>query len=105
MLRARERLSRTALDECMRKGRRFSGALFDIRYRKTTGFRAAVVISKKVSPTSVGRHARKRKVVAAIKSRYEALSGIEMVIILKKVPDAPTIVGYTEALDTFLATK
>lgn len=104
MLRARERLSRSAVEECMKKGRRFSGALFDIRYRRAPAFQAAVVISKKVSPTSVGRHMRKRKMVAALKQRYSPLAGTQMVIILKKVPGAPTVVGYTEALDAFIAT-
>jgi ribonuclease P protein component len=71
----RSRLSRAEIGEIMKHGARAQGALCSYVYRQRVSGRAvAVVVSKKVSKTAVGRNRLKRR----IREAYWSLPGLPL---------------------------
>jgi len=102
MLSQSERLSRPRISELLKKGRRHSGALFDIRYATSTHFEATVIVSKKVAPLSVRRHLLKRRMNAALRAKKQQLVNMHIAIVLKKTNHPPSSKEYTLALEEFI---
>ena len=101
MFKKSERLSRLMIGELLRKGQRYSGALFDIRFLSSTRFMASIVVSKKVAPRSVARHLLKRRMVAALTSQKSTIGNINLVCVLKKTSHVPTTKEYSLELSEF----
>lgn len=89
------------LGELMKKGRRYPGALFDIRYAPGSLFKGAVVISKKTASLSVGRHLLKRRMHVALESVKPLLTRTHVLCIVKKTATAPSVEEYIAALVEF----
>ena len=105
MLAARERLSRERIGELMKAGRPVTAAFFDIRTLPNTSVRGAVVVSKKVAHTSVGRHKMKRRVYSALRAIRPQIEASDILIIVKKTAKPPTVAEYKGALMLRLRVK
>jgi ribonuclease P protein component len=102
MLPQSERLSRPRISELLKKGRRHTDALFDVRYLPAPSFQATIIISKKVAPLSVRRHLLKRRMSAALRAQKSHLGKTHIACVLKKSINPPSKDEYERALSDFI---
>jgi len=86
MFKRKNRIPREKLEEIIKQSKALGGDFFNVKISENEASlpRFAVVVSKKVAKSSVGRHLLKRRLFSCIRNNYSTFGNRDYVFFLKK---------------------